>query len=521
MASYNFLTPYIRARYSVLYMQTSEETRAETQILEAAKECSDSAKMQLLVWSFTQGLQLLTDKGPKPVGDDTSDPINALKAIQVYGQNAIFVLRDMHPFLDNPMVRRLIRDISRDFKVGVVGDKPCRRTVIMVSPVNQIPEDLRTDVSLIELTLPDVKALTEIVDNMLVSPDLKQRAGGNEGREKIIEACKGLTTSEAQDAIGKSLVIRKLDPESPSVASLVMTEKAQALKKTGILEYYHSSLGMDSIGGLDVLKGWLDIRQQAFTKEAREFGLPVPRGALLAGVPGCGKSLAAKAAAAKYNVPLVKFDMGRIFGGLVGQSEANMRTAIQTAEAIGHCVLWIDEIDKAFAGMQGGGNTDGGVALRVFGNFITWMQEKTVPCFILATANRIEGLPPELLRKGRFDEIFFVDLPSPAERKEILEIHVKRRRPKLKLDLTEAVEASDQFSGAELEEVVTSALYQAFYDKNDLTADAIVDAVNKTVPLAKSRKADIDKMRTWAETNAVSASTNKKATVKVGARNVG
>ncbi len=516
---YNILTPYVRARYSVLWMQTAEETRAEAQILEAARECSDKQQMELLMWSFTEGLRLITSKTPKPVGQDTTDPINALRAAAEYGKPAIMIFKDIHPFLDNPMVRRLIRDIARDFKTGMVGDTVLRRTMVLVTPTNKIPEDLQHDIAHIELALPDQKALSDVVDGMLATPELKTRAGGDEGRDRIVEACAGLTTSEAQDAIGKSLVVRKLDPESPPVASLVMKEKADTLKKTGILEYYHTMVGMDSIGGLEVLKRWLDVRQQAFSQKARDFGLPVPRGVLLAGVPGCGKSLAAKAAAAKYNIPLIKFDMGRIFGGLVGQSEANMRTAIQTAEAVRQCVLWVDEIDKAFAGMMGSGSNDGGVAQRVFGNFITWMQEKSVPVFIIATANRIQGLPPELLRKGRFDEIFFVDLPNEMERESILRIHVNRRRPGLKIDYAKCIEHSKRFSGAEIEEAVVSALYQAFYEKKDLNSEYIEEALEKTQPLAKTKEKEIEDMREWAKNNAVNATLQSgPSSVKQGQR---
>lgn len=518
----NVLVPYIRARYSVIYLISPEEGRAEALVAEATQECSDKGNLELIVWSHTEGLQVVHGKKRAWDALETSDPIFALLEIQKLKNDAIIVFRDLHPFLEIPKVRRLVRDIARDFKTAATTEgKILRRTLIAISPEANITEDLRHDVTVINFELPDEATLKKLVDDMLSSKELKKLAGGDEAVPNIVEACKGLTTTEASDALAKSIVIRKNQPESEAVAQMVMEEKANALKKTGILEYYHTQVGMDKVGGLDVLKEWLDVRRLAFSDKAKEFGLPAPRGILMAGVPGCGKSLAAKATAAKYDIPLIRFDMGRIFGGLVGQSEANMRTAIQTAEAVGRCVLWVDEIDKAFAGMMSGSSGDSGVSQRVFGNFITWMQEKTVPAFIVATANRIEGLPPELMRKGRFDEIFFVDLPSEIERAEIFRIHVAMRRPKLKLDLGECVRDSQGFSGAEIEEAVISAMYRAFHEGKELNADLILAEVNNTNPLSKTRETEVEGMRSWAKTNAVNASikaeprTSKKTTARL------
>lgn len=499
----NVLTPYIKARYSILYLTTPEEIRADSLIGEALAECSDKGKIDLITWSFTRGLEYVT-KSAKFDQMETSDPIAALEKISMIESDTIIVMHDLHPFLENPKVRRLIRDIARAFRTGVLNNgKPIRRTMIIVAPTNMIHEDLRHDITMIEFTLPDKDTLLKVIKETATKEVIE--SGGSHILDEIAEACRGLTVVEADDAIAKSIIMRRMD-NSCSIPSLVLKEKANAIKKSGILEYYHSSVGMDSVGGLDNLKEWLDIRKSSFSEEAKQFGLPSPRGFLLAGIPGCGKSLLAKAAAAKLNVPLIRLDIGRVYGGIVGASEANMRLAIQTAEALGSNVLWVDEIDKAFAGMMGGGSGDSGVSQRVFGNFITWMQEKTAPVFIVATANRIEGLPPELLRKGRFDEIFFVDLPNETERGEIFKIHVKRRRPNLNLDLDACIAKSVGFSGAEIEEAVISALYKAFYLKTDLSEDLIIDEIEKTTPLSKSRKSEIDAMRTWAEINAVNAS---------------
>jgi SpoVK/Ycf46/Vps4 family AAA+-type ATPase len=275
------------------------------------------------------------------------------------------------------------------------------------------------------------------------------------------------------------------------------------------LEYFEAAQTADDIGGLENLKLWLTMRSKAFSGKARAYKLPMPRGMLLVGIPGCGKSLSAKAASNIMGVPLIRFDIGRVFGGLVGESESNMRLAIQTAEAIGSCVLWIDEMEKAFAGMGGGGSMDGGTSQRVFGNFLSWMQEKTKPCFVIATINRIEGLPPELLRKGRFDEIFFVGLPTPKERADILRIHIQKLGRKVAdfaKERDQMVMDSEGFSGAELEEAVVSGLYTAFYHERELSSDDILKAIRQTNPLSKSKAPELSDMVKWAETNAVNAS---------------
>lgn len=521
--TYSFLTPYIRARYSILYLQTAEEIRAEAEILQAATESSASDKIKILTWSYTTGLSEVVKTGYRALGNETEDPIIALREISKTDKDSLFIFKDLHPFLENPMVRRLLRDISRSFKVGVVDGKPLLRTLIIISPLGNIPEDLKSDISLLDLELPTIELLSEAVNDIASSEELTNLIEGQEGKEKTAEACRGLTLLEARDSTLKSLVVKKLNPNSKPVAELVMHEKALALKKTNILEYYPTDISTEQVGGLDNLKAWLGLRKQAFSKEARAFGLPVPRGILLAGVPGAGKSLIAKAAAHLYHVPLIRFDLGKVFGSLVGQSESNVRLAIRTAEALNSAVLWLDEIDKAFAGMNSSSTGDSGVSQRVFGNIITWMQEKTLPVFIIATANRIEGLPPELLRKGRFDEIFFVDLPSKKERKDIFRIHVKKRRPALALDFDEVTDRSDGFSGAEIEEVVISALYQAFSKKIELSEALMLDAVENTVPLSRSRKDDIDRMRSWAAQNAVSASvsmTDKNGLIKEGKRTI-
>jgi len=304
--------------------------------------------------------------------------------------------------------------------------------------------------------------------------------------------------------------VSQAEGQKVPISRLVLKEKALAVKKSGILEYFEAKETSNSIGGLENLKLWLTMRSKAFSKKARDFGLPMPRGILLVGLPGCGKSLSAKAASNILQVPLLRFDVGKVFAGHVGESENNMRTVTQTVEAVGSCTLWIDEMEKAFAGMSGGGENDGGTGHRVFGNFITWLQEKTTPCFVIATVNRIDNLPPELLRKGRFDEIFFVGLPDETERESIFKIHIERYGRSMKdfkaSDLKSWVKASSDFSGAEIEEAIVSGLYNAFHHDRELTSDDVLKAIKETNPLAKSRKAELEVMSNWAKDNAINAS---------------
>ena len=325
------------------------------------------------------------------------------------------------------------------------------------------------------------------------------------GRERLLQAALGLTLGEAENVFAKIIV--KDERLSGEDVNEVFAEKQQIIRKSGLLEYYATNESFTNVGGMTVLKEWLDKRAIAFTAEARAFGLPAPKGILMLGVQGCGKSLCAKAVSTLWQLPLLRFDMGRMFGSLVGSSEENVRRAIAVAESVAPAILWVDEIDKAFAGSQGSGATDGGTTARVFGTFLTWLSEKTAPVFVVATANDISQLPPELLRKGRLDEIFFVDLPSRDERLEIFRIHVtKRGRDVAHFDLAALADASPNFSGAEIEEAINSALYDAFYAHGELSTPQILTALAQTVPLAKTMDEQISRLRSWADGRARNAS---------------
>ena len=320
-----------------------------------------------------------------------------------------------------------------------------------------------------------------------------------------MQAALGLTLGEAENVFAKIIVQEQR--LSGDHVNEVFAEKQQIIRKSGLLEYYSANEDFSNVGGLAVLKDWLNKRAVAFTDEARAFGLPSPKGILLLGVQGCGKSLCAKAVSRLWHLPLLRFDMGRMFGSLVGSSEENVRRAIAVAESVAPAVLWVDEIDKAFVGSQSSGATDGGTTARVFGTFLTWLSEKNTAVFVVATANDVSQLPPELLRKGRLDEIFYVDLPSEEERLEIFRIHiVKRRRDPKDFDLETLVAASPDFSGAEIEEAIISALYDAFYQKQELTTEHILTTLNQTVPLAKTMSEKVSSQRNWAVGRARNAS---------------
>ena len=325
----------------------------------------------------------------------------------------------------------------------------------------------------------------------------------NADGEALIRAA-GAAHTEAENAFAKAIANDgKLDADD---INLVLDEKKQILRKSGLIEYISTDETMGSVGGLEYLKAWLDRRNGAFSDEARTFGLPQPKGLLLLGVQGCGKSLTAKAIASRWRLPLVRLDMGRIFAGFIGSSEENVRKAIRIAEGVAPCVLWIDEIEKGLSGTSGG-DSDGGTTARVFGALLTWMQEKTAPVFIVATANRITDLPPELLRKGRFDEIFFIDLPSLRERADIFTIHLRRRgRDPREFDISELAHEAAGFSGAEIEQAVIAGLYQAFETRGALTQAHVLAALGETRPLSATMREDITRLREWAQTRTRAAS---------------
>jgi ATP-dependent 26S proteasome regulatory subunit len=491
------LDTLIRARYSLLYLVSWEEQRMDA-ILEGLAR---SHGKSLCSWSITGGLRKMVGSRWGAPADTTRDPGDALRAILALPDPSLVVLKDFHPFLNDPVVVRSLRELAQQLKTTYT-------TVILLSPVLNIPVELEKDISVLDVPLPTYHELGQLLREIVTTLRTNKRAAVHLDKgqgEQLIKAAMGLTLSEAENAFAKAVATD--DRLDVGDIQLILEEKRQVIRKSGLLEYYPAEESLSGVGGLDNLKGWLTSRTSAFGEAARHFGLPEPKGLLLLGVQGCGKSLTAKAVAAQWRLPLLRLDIGRIFSGLVGSSEENLRKAIRVAESVAPVVLWIDEIEKGLSGIGSSGMTDSGVTARIFGALLTWLQEKTAPVFVIATANRIESLPPELLRKGRFDEIFFVDLPAAVERKEIFDIHLRRRRREpTGYDTAELARLADGFSGAEIEQVVVAGLYHAFAAKVELGQPHLREAIAETVPLATTMKEEIDRLRAWARSRTRPAS---------------
>ena len=491
----------IRARYPILYVISSEEMRVQHLVLEIARK----RQKKVYEWSYSTGIVPAgtSIQSQKHRNAATKEPLAALDQVIEQVEPAIFVFKDFHPFLtrNNFAVIRKLKEIALHLKNSF-------KTIVLVSPTMEIPTELEKEITVLNFPLPSREDLNELLEKIL--EDVKQFKRvrvdlDGASRERLLQAALGLTLGEAENVFAKIIV--KDERLSADDISEVFAEKQQIIRKSGLLEYCTTSESFSSVGGMAVLKDWLSKRSLAFSREAREFGLAAPKGILMLGVQGCGKSLCAKAVSTQWQLPLLRFDMGRMFGSLVGSSEENVRRAISVAESVAPAVLWVDEIDKAFAGSQASGATDGGTTARVFGTFLTWLSEKTAPVFVVATANDISHLPPELLRKGRLDEIFFVDLPDAPERAEIFRIHLRKRgRDCATFDLNRLAELSTDFSGAEIEEAINSALYDAFYGKEELTTGHVLKALGETVPLARTMDEQISQLRRWAEGRARNAS---------------
>ncbi len=506
------LSQLLKAQFSLIYVETYEERRAIEVITEVASSpLWVKTPRQVLTWSSTDGLT-----GKDEVSNpNTRQAIDALNQALTSDGPSVLIFRDLHSSLgdttrpaDSQVVRRL-KDISLEFKSG-----SAPRTLIILAPVMRLPVELEKEITILEFPLPDEAELRALLDEVIATNVNEGRivvSVDEMGLERLAKAALGLTLSEADNAFARAMVddgkITDLDIE------IVQDEKRQTIRKSGTLDFIPPSATLDEIGGLENLKSWLLKRNNAWLDNARAFGLPSPRGVLITGVPGCGKSLTAKAMASAWQLPLLRLDVGRIFAGLVGSSEQNMRSVLRTAEAIAPCVLWIDEIEKGFSNTSGQG--DSGTSARVFGTFLTWMQEKTSSVFVVATANNIDSLPPEFLRKGRFDEIFFVDLPTSEEREIIWSVHMKKlmvgelHTTSVKPDqdvLTRLSASTSEFSGAEIEQAVIAGMFDAFYGKRAVSEEDFLRAVSNTVPLSVTQSEEIEALRQWANVRAVAAS---------------
>lgn len=480
----------IRARYALLYLVTYEEARAMRILSHIAQQRNKS----LYEWSITDGLRTVVSReGEHPAPERTRKPLAILNEILQSSQSGIFVLKDFHTYLEQPEIVRQLRDLAHALR-------STGKSVIIVSPVYKMPEELAKQMTVVDLPLPTYEELTDLLGGKIDNPRISRRFQVNltpDERHALIKAAQGLTLSEAENAFALAIVRdRVLDSED---IDAILAEKRQVIRKSGVLEYYDVDESLATVGGMDLLKDWLTKRKRAFSDEAREFGLPEPRGVLLMGVQGCGKSLIAKTIASSWGLPLLRMDMSRIFQGYIGSSEQNMRKAMNVAECLAPVVLWVDEIEKAFSGVSGSGSSDSGTTARVIGLFLTWLQEKTSAVFVVATANEVKDLPPELLRKGRLDEIFFVDLPSKEERREIFRIHIgKVKRDPGLFDLDALAEEASGFSGAEIEQAVIAGLHDAFFAGRDLNQQDLLTNINSSVPLSTTMAEKIAVLRDWA-----------------------
>jgi SpoVK/Ycf46/Vps4 family AAA+-type ATPase len=490
----------MQAQYPLVYLVTCEEERAERTLAQLAQ---GKPPRKLFFWTLTRGVvpyDLDGEKGSATASHNTTSPEAALAWVtrQDSKEAAIYVFKDLHPFKDHANVTRWLRD-------AIASCRGTQRTLVLMSPILEIPIEVEKEAVVLDFPLPSVHELAEVLDRQVGIN--RARKMEPETREKLLQAALGLTQDEAEKVYRKAQVTTgRLTEEE---VEIVLSEKKQLIRRNRILEYLEQDEGMAAVGGLEELKRWLRQRSNAFSQRARDYGLPQPKGMMILGVPGCGKSLIAKTTARLWSLPLIRLDVGRVYdGSTVGRSEANLRNALKAAEAIAPVILFIDELDKAFAGTAGSADSDGGTSSRIFGTFLTWMQEKKSPVFVMATANRVDRLPGEFLRKGRFDELFFVDLPTVEERQQIFEIHLsKRRSDTTRFNTSELARIADGFSGAEIEQAIVAAMYEAFAQDREFNQFDAIAAIKATTPLSRTMEEQVTALREWARLRARPAAT--------------
>ncbi|MDJ0636818.1 MAG: AAA family ATPase [Xenococcaceae cyanobacterium MO_188.B29] len=472
----------LRACYPLIYISTTEEERLESSIANVAQKIGNR---QAYIWDFVDGYQ---ENNPNNAGVGKRNPLQALEFVEKMPAKAggIFILRDFQRFLEDISISRKLRNLARSLK-----SQP--KNIVIVSSQVEIPAELTEVLTVIDFPLPTAKEIkTEIQRLILATGQTLPDKLLNE----IVRSAQGLSLERIRRVLTRAIATHgRIEPED---VELILEEKRQSIRQTQILDFYPATEQISDIGGLDNLKDWLLRRGGAFSDRARTYGLPHPRGLLLVGIQGTGKSLTAKAIAHHWHLPLLRLDVGRLFGGLVGESESRTRQMINLAEALSPCILWIDEIDKAFSGVEGRG--DSGTTSRVFGTFITWMAEKKSPVFVVATANNIKALPPEMLRKGRFDEIFFVGLPNQEEREAIFKVHLARLRPHNlgNYDVKRLAYETPDFSGAEIEQTLVEAMHIGFSQNRDFTTDDILESASQVIPLARTAQEQIQFLQDWA-----------------------
>jgi SpoVK/Ycf46/Vps4 family AAA+-type ATPase len=505
----------------IIVMETVEEMRA----VQLVREASSPLNLAVFEWSIASGLVRCggdaagspteakfpgsarsslhqPDEANATAIYNSREPAQALGTLESISVEAVFILKDFHRHMEDPVVVRRLRDVGQKFSTN-------RKTVVITAPALSVPSELASLVEFVELPLPDKTRLREILDEVwkrVGSSRTLRRTIDPAGVDAVINNLRGLTEEEADRAISQALVTRYgLVPET---VTDILAAKKDLLQHSGMLEFVDASENMAAVGGLENLKNWLAQRRGSWEEAAQQFGLEPARGVIILGVQGCGKSLCARAVAGEWKLPLVKFDTAAIYDKFIGETEKRIQKVFRVAEGLAPCVLWIDELEKVFAGSgPDSASVDAGVSSRILASFLSWMQDRRAPVFVAATCNNVTVLPPELIRKGRFDELFFVDLPSQSERKQIVGIQLsKRKRIPSDFDLEQAAAAATGFSGAEIDAAVQSALYAAYSAKQQLTTQNLLDVLAQTVPLSTTRAEEIQAQREWARERAVAAS---------------
>ncbi len=468
----------IKSRTSLIWIRTKEEERLEKLV---NFSCERLNIKRFVCWDCVSGIKGLINEQ----GKFSNNPLGVLNWLKQQSSevSTILLVKDFHKFYEDPSINRTIKELSSTLKKS-------SHNLIITSHLFPSSEELDELMTIVDLPLPDQKELKNLIKKIAINTN------SNLEEQDLIElsiASSGLTEIKVKQVTAKALAQRgKISKED---IKDILEEKKQVIARSEILEFFETKSTQDDIGGLNVLKVWLNQRHRAFSKEARDYGLPIPKGVLLVGAQGTGKSLTAKSISKSWSMPLLKLDVGRLFSSLVGSSEARTRETISRAEAMSPCILWIDEIDKGFGGDA---RSDGGTSQRVLASLLTWMAEKESAVFVIATANAIDRLPAELLRKGRFDEIFFLDLPNSEERLNILDLHLKKRRPSYSFPLSTIVDRTEGFSGAELEQTVIEGMHISFSENRELMEKDLIKAISELIPLSRTAKEQIDFLKEWS-----------------------
>jgi SpoVK/Ycf46/Vps4 family AAA+-type ATPase len=504
-ASVRYFQTLVMSFHPIIVMETVEEERVQKLINKATLDL----QLPVFEWSVAQGLGRLDgnvhnrwqDEYAPPgtsrpsVIDDTADPVAVLRHIQTIRYRAVYWLKDFAHHCDQVEINRLFREVAHQFAYN-------QSTLVITGERVSLAREVAHEAVYFDIPLPDREELSEAIAEAIRA--LKGRIRVKltpEDMQGLVRTAQGMTLKQAKKAIAyAALEDGHLTGQD---IDRVLKRKTQIIRETGLLEYIPLEANTAQLGGFDRLKQWLARARVGFSEQARAFNLTPPKGILIVGIQGCGKSLAAKTIAREWKMPLLKLDAGRLYDKYVGESEKNFHQAVSLAEKMAPAVLWMDEIEKSMG--QGGSDADGGLSRRLFGSFLTWLQEKSYEVFVVATANDLSQLPPELLRKGRFDEIFFVDLPDAQDRYTILQIHLMRhRQDPTRFDLAQLVQATDGFSGAEIEQAIIASLYRAIYEQRPIETNLLIEEIKSTVPLSVSRREDIHRLKAFARERFVS-----------------